>query len=71
MVEAPTAESLLSQQRFNLLKELGNAAQATQASVQRSSVGEIGEAAFNMMGLNTAQALPFDPSRGRNLNILV
>ena len=64
-------EAVLLQQRSNLLTELGNAAQATQAAAQRTSVGEISDAAINLRGLNTSQTLPLDPSRGRNLDIKV
>jgi hypothetical protein len=72
MVELSTSpESVLRQQRASLLTDIGNAAQATQASVQRTAVGHLSDTAINLRSINTSQTLPFDPARGRNLDIKV
>ncbi len=72
MAEISTSpEVVLRQQRAALLADVGNAAQATQASVQRTSVGTLSDTAVNLRGLNTSQTLPLDPARGRNLDIKV
>lgn len=71
-MEVPaTPEAVLLQQRSNLLTEVGNAAQATQAAAQRTAVGEISDTAVNLRSLNTSVTLPYDPARGRNLDIKV
>ena len=64
-------QALLMQQRATLLQNLSNSAQASQATVQRSAVGEISDAAVNLQSLNTAITLPVDPNRGQSLDIKV
>jgi hypothetical protein len=65
------SEVLLQQQRATLLQNLSNSAQASQATVQRTAVGEISDAAVNLQSLNTSITLPVDPSRGQSLDIKV
>jgi methionyl-tRNA synthetase len=65
------AEAVLLRVRSNLLNDLGNAAQAVQAAVQRTAAGEISDAAVNLLGVNTSLTPPLDPGRGRTLDILV
>jgi hypothetical protein len=62
-------ESVVIQQRAAFLNDVSNAAQAAQQAAQRTSVGELSDTAFNLRSLNTSQAPPFDPYRGRNLDI--
>jgi len=64
-------EALLIRQRANLLQDLGNAANASQAAEQRSAVSQLSDTAQNLRSINTSQTAPLDPSRGRNLDISV
>ncbi len=67
-------ESALVAQRADTLSKLSTAAQASEQQRAREAAGEISDQARNARELNTqdftAAALPVDPSRGRNLNIV-
>ena len=64
-------ESVVTAQRANLLRDLGNASQASQQKSARQAAGTLSETAQNFLSLNTAASFGTESLRGRNLDVYV
>lgn len=64
-----TIESVVTFQRANLLRDLGNASQASEQKSSYQAASTLSDTAQNFLSLNTAASFGGDSWRGQNLDI--
>jgi hypothetical protein len=64
-------ESVVRAQRANLLRDVGNAAQASQQKSQSQAASTLSDTAQSFLTINTAASFGADSFRGQNLDIKV
>ena len=64
-------ESVVTAQRANLLRDLGNASQAVQQKSASQAAGTLSETAQNFLTINTAASFGPESLRGQYLDIKV
>jgi hypothetical protein len=66
-----TFESVVTAQRANLLRDLGNASQASAQKAAAQAAGTLSDTAQNFLSINTAASFGTDSLRGQYLDIKV
>jgi len=68
-MDAISFESVVTAKRGNLLRDLGNASQASEQKSQAQASGYLSETTQNLLSLNTGAGFGGDALRGRNLDV--